>query len=131
MPTRVEVVSAIIWKCARDASRLNLGSMRPSPWCQTVNMRKIFVSGPLGDEDLLGNFVGLVAAQTKECEADHDDLQNLVTKLRKGLEEFKERYSNGSNGDDFCEDFMENVNLMKGDDIDSYTCSSWCRFPLL
>ncbi|KAI5332703.1 hypothetical protein L3X38_022832 [Prunus dulcis] len=37
-PTCVEVVSALIWKCAFKASRSNLGSIRPSEWFQFANM---------------------------------------------------------------------------------------------
>ncbi|XP_048425680.1 BAHD acyltransferase At5g47980-like isoform X2 [Pyrus x bretschneideri] len=131
-PTRVEVVSALIWKCAKEASRSNLGSVRPSSWCQTVNMRKVLAQ-TLADKDLLGNVVGLVAAKTEESSSEaHDhDLRSLVTILRKGIEEFKEKYRNGVRGEEFCQLFMENVNLiMKKDDTDSYSSTSWCRFPL-
>ncbi|XP_016648487.1 PREDICTED: BAHD acyltransferase At5g47980-like [Prunus mume] len=128
-PTRVEVVSALIWKCAAEASRSNFGLVRPSAWCQTVNMRKVLVS-PLAGKDLLGNVVGLVAAKTADIsEADDHDLRSLVTILRKGIEEFKENYRNGVSGESLCQLFMEIVNLIKRNDIDSYSCTSWCRFP--
>ncbi|XP_020416893.1 BAHD acyltransferase At5g47980-like isoform X3 [Prunus persica] len=128
-PTRVEVVSALIWKCAAEASRSNLESAMPSAWCQTVNMRKVLVS-VLAGKDLLGNVFGLVAGQREEIvEVDDHDLQSLVTILRKGIEEFKENYRNGVSGEGLCQLFKEVVNLIIRDDIDSYSCSSWCRFP--
>ncbi|XP_034213614.1 BAHD acyltransferase At5g47980-like [Prunus dulcis] len=128
-PTRVEVVSALIWKCAAEASRSNLESVMPSAWCQTVNMRKVLVS-VLAGKDLLGNVFGLVAGQREEIvEVDDHDLQSLVTILRKGIEEFKENYRNGVSGEGLCQLFKEVVNLIIRDDIDSYSCSSWCRFP--
>jgi hypothetical protein len=52
-PTRVEVVSALIFKCAIEALwGSNLGSVRSSDWYQRVNMRKL-----LGQPSLMGNLV--------------------------------------------------------------------------
>ncbi|XP_062011944.1 BAHD acyltransferase At5g47980-like [Rosa rugosa] len=123
-PTRVEVVSALIWKCATEASRSNLGSVRPSVWCQVVNMRKR--SGQPLTENSLGNFVWYFASMTMESEID---LQSLVAKFRKGIEEFKEKYPNGVSPQDVCQTIQESGNLMTKDGIDNYSCSSWCRFP--
>ncbi|KAK9937561.1 hypothetical protein M0R45_014340 [Rubus argutus] len=123
-PTRVEVVSALIWKCATEASRSNSGSVRPSVWCQVVNMRKR--SGQPLTENLLGNFVWYFASITMESEVD---LQSLVAKFRKGIEEFKEKYPNGVSPQDVCQTIKESGNLMTKDGIDNYSCSSWCRFP--
>ncbi|XP_068319270.1 minovincinine 19-hydroxy-O-acetyltransferase-like [Pyrus communis] len=124
-PTRVKVLSALIWKCAMEASRSNLGFVRPSTWCQPVNLRKILGWASL--EHSLGNLVGLSIAKTEESEVD--DLQSLVAKLRKGTKEFKVKYGNGITGDDACEMFKELGNFIKRDDIDSYCGSSLCRFP--
>ncbi|CAN6684321.1 unnamed protein product [Malus baccata var. baccata] len=123
-PTCVEVVSALIWKCAMEASRSNLGVVRPSELSQFVNIRKILVS-PLA-ENLLGNLVGLCVAKTEASEVD--DVQSLVTKFRKEMEEFKVRYGNGISGEEACEFYKEYGHLMKRD-VDNYNCSSWCRFP--
>ncbi|CAL8150447.1 unnamed protein product [Prunus armeniaca] len=107
-PTRVEVVSALIWKCVMEASRSNSDFVRPSVWCQFVNMRKILPQAPA--ENLLGNLVGYSVAKTEEREVEHD-VKSLVSKLRKGLEELK-------------------LSKLVGKvDIDTYCSTSWCRFP--
>ncbi|CAL2253331.1 unnamed protein product [Prunus armeniaca] len=125
-PTRVEVVSALIWKCAFEASRSNLGSVRPSEWFQFVNMRKILVQPSA--ENVAGNALALVSAKTHGSKVD-GDVQSLVAKLRKCFKEFKVKYANDVSGEDVCEFFKDYWKLTDQDDVDTYTCSSWCRFP--
>ncbi|PRQ38584.1 putative salutaridinol 7-O-acetyltransferase [Rosa chinensis] len=119
-PTRVEVVSALIWKCAMDVSRSNFGVIRPAMLFLAANMRKV-----LGHPTLMGNLLGYVPTKTQESEAT---LQSLVAILREGIEKFKVNYGNGVSGDDICQHFKEHEDLMGKNDINNYTCSSWCRF---
>ncbi|KAB2601945.1 BAHD acyltransferase [Pyrus ussuriensis x Pyrus communis] len=102
-PTRVEVVSALIWKCATEASRSNLGFVKPSVLLQVLNMRKR--SGQAMTENILGNF------------------------LWKGIEEYKEKYSNGLSSEVIFQSLKESGNLLLKDSTENYTCTSWCRFP--
>ncbi|KAB2601944.1 vinorine synthase-like [Pyrus ussuriensis x Pyrus communis] len=125
-PTRIEVVSAFIWKCAMEASKSKFGSIRPSAWCHAVNMRNVLVRPSA--KNLLGNLVGKFIARAGESEVVDLDLQSLVGKLRKGIEEFKVKYANNVTGD-ACESLKEYGDLLQMDDIEIYTCSSWCRFP--
>ncbi|KAK9927319.1 hypothetical protein M0R45_024507 [Rubus argutus] len=126
-PTRVEVVSSLIWKCLMEASRANSGCIRPSVWCQSVNMRKVLLAHEQR-KNLMGNLVVKIFAE--KTEAEGDDLQSLVCKLRKTVEENKAKYGSGViSGEDVCQLWREYVELMqKRDDIDSYGCTSWCRF---
>ncbi|XP_050370789.1 BAHD acyltransferase At5g47980-like [Argentina anserina] len=124
-PTRVEVVSALIWKCAMEASRSNLGSIRPSLWCQAVNMRKR--SGQAFTENILGNFVWRFAAMTVESEVD---LQSLVTALRKSIEDFKVNYPNGLTVENAYQLIKESGNFFAREGVDNYNCTSWCWLPL-
>ncbi|CAN6572728.1 unnamed protein product [Malus baccata var. baccata] len=126
-PTRVESVSALIWKCATTVSRSNLGVVRPSEWSPVANIRKILVQQPLA-ENLMGNLVGMFSVKTEASEVVDIDIPSLVAKLRKGVEEFKVKYGNGVSGEEACGFFKEFGNLMKRD-VDNYNCSSWCRFP--
>ncbi|PRQ30640.1 putative vinorine synthase [Rosa chinensis] len=120
-PTRVEVVSALIWKCAMEASRSKFGSIRPSKLSQAVNFRKV-----MGNTNLMGNLLGFFQAKTKESEAN---LQSLVTILRKGIEEFKVKYGNEISRDDAARELYKDfVNLMGKDDTKIYKYTSWCRF---
>ncbi|KAL6283244.1 hypothetical protein ACE6H2_014173 [Prunus campanulata] len=123
-PTRVEVVSALIWKCALQASRSNLGFIKPSSWTHAVNVRKI--SGlAMAVNILQGNFVSFFTAMTTESEME---LESLVEKLRKGIEEFKEKYANGFSGEDAFQNIEGLKNLIMKDSIETYGCTSWCGF---
>ncbi|CAL2253349.1 unnamed protein product [Prunus armeniaca] len=102
-PTRVEIVSALIWKCVMEASRSNSDFVRPSVWCEFVNMRKMLPQAPA--ENLLGNLVG------------------------KGLEELKVKYGNGISREDVFQQCIELSKLVGKVDIDTYCSTSWCRFP--
>ncbi|PQM43088.1 BAHD acyltransferase [Prunus yedoensis var. nudiflora] len=117
-PTRVEVVSALIWKCMMEASRSNLGFVRPSSWCQFVNMRKVLVKHSA--DDLVGNFFGHFVAKTEESEVDHD-VQSLVAKMRKSFEELK-----WVDVLQLCKELGELIGKV---DVDNYCSTSLCRFP--
>ncbi|XP_004295709.1 PREDICTED: BAHD acyltransferase At5g47980-like [Fragaria vesca subsp. vesca] len=123
-PTRIEVVSALIWKCAMEASRSNSGSIRPSVCSQPVNMRKR--SGKPFVENVLGNFVWFFKAITVEGEVD---LQSLVATFRKCMEDFKVNYRNGVSAEQAYQTIKESAKLLEKEGMDSYTCTSWCRFP--
>ncbi|CAN6553865.1 unnamed protein product [Malus baccata var. baccata] len=127
-PTRVEAVSALIWKCAMEASRSNSESPRPSMFHQGVNLRKRFV--PPLPENLAGNIVGRFTSKVEEFAMI--DLKDLAAKLRKGIEQMKEKYAAKVLFDsnvacqertDFCKNVLDN------DGIENYACTSWCRFP--
>ncbi|XP_048446955.1 acyltransferase Pun1-like [Pyrus x bretschneideri] len=124
-PTRVEAVSVLIWKCAMEASRSNLGFVRSSTWRHAVNMRKILAQ-PFA-ENLLGNFSFYAISKVEENEAN--DLQILVAKLRKSVEELKVKHTNEIRAEDVVQFFKEYGELIEKDDMDNYTCSSLCRFP--
>ncbi|XP_008226087.1 PREDICTED: BAHD acyltransferase At5g47980-like [Prunus mume] len=123
-PTRVEVVSALIWKCALQASKSNLGFRKPSAWNQLVNMRKI--SGLAMTENILGSLVSLFTVMT--VESDEVKLESLVHKLRKGIEKYKEKYAKGFSGEDLIQTMEGLKNLIMKDSIETYGCTSWCRF---
>ncbi|XP_062014495.1 stemmadenine O-acetyltransferase-like [Rosa rugosa] len=125
-PTRVEVVSALIWKCAMKASTANLNSARPSSsaWLQLVNMRKI-LSQPSA-ENLMGNHLGFFAAISTKGESK-GDLQGLVAAMRKGSEEFKVKYgTNGVGVDDVSKLLKGYGEFLQKGDIECYCSTSWC-----
>ncbi|XP_060174633.1 vinorine synthase-like [Lycium barbarum] len=85
-PTRVEAVSALIWKCVMVAT--NLG---PSKLAHLVNIRKRFVP-PLPNH-CVGNAVAVATAACKGAEnMDGSDLATLVTCIRKSLIELSSKY---------------------------------------
>ncbi|KAJ6431348.1 hypothetical protein OIU84_018768 [Salix udensis] len=129
-PTRVESVTALIWKCAMSASRSNLGVPRKTVLSLTVNIRKRLV--PALPDSYGGNFVGRISARVE----DHDDLelQGIVSRIRKNLTEFGEHYAKITQGDDIslaiCKTVEDFENMAMSTDIDYYNFTSWCNFEL-
>ncbi|KAI5332677.1 hypothetical protein L3X38_022806 [Prunus dulcis] len=139
-PTRVLVVSALIWKCAMEASskasNIPLGS-RPSSFKMAMDLRRRFE--PPFPQNLGGNVVAnLVVVATpsllkgqEESDDETIDLKDLVAKLRKGLEQQKETYPTklpfdsikAWQWDQECQKLTGNADMYR-------LCpGSWCRFP--
>nr|UBU50654.1 mutant BAHD acyltransferase protein [Turnera subulata x Turnera krapovickasii]UBU50655.1 mutant BAHD acyltransferase protein [Turnera subulata x Turnera krapovickasii] len=128
-PTRVEAVSALIWKCAMAASRSNLGAHRKSVWSLSVNLRKR-LAPPL-PENYAGSCVGSILAHMEDAEVE---LRDLVGLIRRGNQEFDENYAKKLQREGsskaicgFAKQFEE---LAMSTDIDFYNCTSWCKFQL-
>ncbi|XP_008383117.1 (13S,14R)-1,13-dihydroxy-N-methylcanadine 13-O-acetyltransferase AT1-like [Malus domestica] len=133
-PTRVEAISALIWKCAIEASPKSssntLGSspVRPSIFHQAVNLRKR-VTPPLPD-NLAGNLLVLSTSKAEESTTSVFDLKDLVAKIRAGIEEMKECATKLVDPNEAMQVLTEyRTNLMKDQEIETYSCTSWCRFP--
>ncbi|XP_031261344.1 BAHD acyltransferase At5g47980-like [Pistacia vera] len=126
-PTRVEAVTALIWKCMINVSRSAKGFPRLSVISHVVNLRKR-IEPPL-PENCIGNIVGaFFAAHSTEKETD---LQGLVCELRKELTEFKKTGLQKIKVEKRTWLKMCGIeNLLGREDIDYHTCTSWCRFPL-
>ncbi|KAG5236487.1 BAHD acyltransferase [Salix suchowensis] len=137
-PTRVESVTALIWKCAMSASRSNLGVPRKAVMSLGVNIRKRLV--PALPDSYGGNYVGIISPRMED--QDDLELQGIVSRIRKDLTEFGEHYAKITQGGDISlaicktvEDFgkmaMSKVLMYKLlTDIDYYNCTSWCNFEL-
>ncbi|KAI4307567.1 hypothetical protein L6164_030738 [Bauhinia variegata] len=127
-PTRVEAVTALIWKCANTASRTNLGSnTRPYLMSQSVNIRKRV--SPSLPENSVGNFIGQIIVGPEEGEID---LQQLVIQMRKSLAEYSENILAHMLQDQSVffkiYDAMNDSKLeTKLDEVDFYSFTSWCR----
>jgi hypothetical protein len=127
-PTRVEAVTALIWKCAMNAARSNSEHLRYSILSQSVNLRKKMVR-PL-PEHTIGNLAGYFASCATECEVE---LQSLVRQLRKGLQDFGENYLKKLGKDKasmaICESFQEAASMLPEGTVDFYVSTSFCRLP--
>lgn len=128
-PTNVELVSAVVVKCAIAAAQsISTSSSRPSVLFQAMNLRKRMVS-PL-PANTVGNLVWAFPVLIEESDIK---LHEVVVKLRKGLT-------------DFCND---KVNRFKGEDgfavvseyhtkevefssrgVNIFRCTSLCKFPI-
>lgn len=125
-PSLVEALTALIWKCARTASRSNRGFARPSLLVQAVNLRSVVV--PPLSENSVGNSIGFMPAQTSEKEME---LQELVCKLRKAKDEFT------NNGIQTLLETKSILNVSEStrdkferDEIDFFSCTSMISFPV-
>ena len=127
-PTRVEAVSALIWKCLLEVSRSKSGApIKPSLFCVDVNIRRR-TSPPLPDS-FAGNLVGFFSANHHESSTEISDheivVQDLVVKLRKGIEEANEKYQRGLDSEKEWENLKVHRDMKE---VEKYSCSSWLWF---
>ncbi|KAG4945359.1 Vinorine synthase [Glycine soja] len=129
-PSRVEVVLALIWKCALSASRSKTAEFKRSVLFQAVNLRPRME--PAVPDVAMGNFVWALAV-TAEEESDVE-LHVLVRRMREGMREFVETKAERFKEDGAFGVVMESLKE-RGEVISNsvvvYKCSSWCKFPLL
>ncbi|WRX14193.1 hypothetical protein QQP08_006680 [Theobroma cacao] len=127
VPSRVEVVLALILKCSVAASRAKSGLARPIALFQAVNLRKRIV--PPLPENSIGNLIWTVPVFLGDGEME---LNELVTVMRREMTQFCNEKANKFKGDDgfllITESLKERRELCK--DAAVYRCTSWCRFPL-
>nr|BDW80093.1 BAHD acyltransferase [Echium plantagineum] len=131
-PTRVEVVTALLNKCAIAATSLvHANSCKPPVIMQAVNIRSLI--DPPFSPNSVGNFVSSFSIPFP----DGKDLSfaRLFRKSREAKLQFRERY-NGIPADKLRQEFINTVEFAKmivdesRTNFDAYVCSSMCRFPL-
>ncbi|KAL5557741.1 hypothetical protein UlMin_033952 [Ulmus minor] len=115
-PTRVEAVSAFIWKYITAASKHKNGK-HPRPWLLThfVNLRKK-VTPPL-PENSIGNRLWLAAARS----SGDRELTELASEVRVGLSKVSVDFVKSMQGE-------EGRSLMVQRYFDHVGFTSWCRF---
>ncbi|KAI3745707.1 hypothetical protein L6452_08113 [Arctium lappa] len=126
-PTRVEVVSALIWKCAMAASKKTCGFQKPSCLTHVVNLRRKLPSTL--SKDLIGNLLWLPGA---ECRAnDEATMQCLVKKVRESISKIDVEFVNKAQGDEgyiALEQSMKEMGEIGSEGtMDNYLISSWCK----
>ncbi|KAF3457997.1 hypothetical protein FNV43_RR02659 [Rhamnella rubrinervis] len=117
-PTRVEAVTALIWKSAMDAYMIssNKGSEHSSEDCKPL-AGKLCWKPHGGVSTMLNN-------------NESTDLQVLVAKLRASLEDFKKYFAKELDVEEVKQAVEDICRIMKKDDeFEIFGCSSWCRFP--
>ncbi|KAH7838707.1 hypothetical protein Vadar_030189 [Vaccinium darrowii] len=136
-PTRVEAISALIWKCAVEASRLRLGepARKPSMLQWPVNIRPRLV--PPLSEHSFGNLIVVSAAQD-DGTSETNDLSGFVCHLRKQSLNMGNKFNQGKqdNGE------QNNMVILQGivelakrgclayPNPSSYTHTSRCKFGM-
>ncbi|KAL4323543.1 hypothetical protein GQ457_11G021210 [Hibiscus cannabinus] len=130
-PSRVEVVLALLWKCAVATKKQKTGSFGPTVLFQAVNLRKR-LSPPL-PETAVGNFIWpfmVFAYEEKDVE-----LHEAVVQMRKRLNEFNNTKASMFRGEGATSAIMvamkERAEFFRNNkEMTIYRCSSWCKFPL-
>lgn len=132
-PSRVEVVLALIWKCAMAANRLKSESFRPSVLFQAVNLRKRMT--PPVPEAAFGNFVWPFMVLADEGNKDDLELHELVIEIRKAFNNFCNEKADKFKGEEghltILGALKERGEFFKNKrEMTVYKCTSWCKFPL-
>ncbi|KAM0041645.1 putative alcohol O-acetyltransferase [Helianthus debilis subsp. tardiflorus] len=121
-PTRVEVVSGLLWKCVMAAFEENTGSWKPSLLSHVVNLRKRLVSTL--SENSIGNLIFIASAK---CDSDsRTPLHKLVEKVRGGVSKINGEFVKKLQGDKGREVMEESLKAIK--DCANYIgFTSWCK----
>ncbi|MCL7050205.1 hypothetical protein MKW94_000821 [Papaver nudicaule] len=136
-PTRVESVTALIWKCA---SRVGIIASSESTSKQSIAFIPVNLRGrmvPPMPKHLIGNLVQIAVATTTtttaaNARAKEEDLSYLVQLLRDGIGKINnetvkqiQAYNDGELGEFFRDVYGR---YSKGE-VNLNTIISWCRFP--
>ena len=128
--TRVEVVSAFIWKRAMAAAKQKLGFQRSSILTHAVNLRKKTI--PSLPESSIGNLFWI--AITEGRVDDEAELDLLVDKTRKAISKISCDFAKKLQGEEGFAVAFEHVKEVKAafeeDGVDFYGFSSWCKFEV-
>ncbi|CAI8617011.1 unnamed protein product [Vicia faba] len=126
-PTRVQVVSALIYKRAVSTKGLNF---KIAPFTTVVDIRRRMVP------PLSANYVGnLVWFASMSPDKEEMELEELVSKIKQALSEFYEVYPKKFEGKEeedssFISGCLEHLNDGYYENHNMYTFSSWCGFPV-
>ncbi|GAU43313.1 hypothetical protein TSUD_390120 [Trifolium subterraneum] len=125
-PSRVEVVVALIWKCALKASIEISGSkttsFKRSILFQAVNLRTRME--PAVPETAVGNLVWPFSVTVEE--ESHVALHEMVKRMRKGIMDFienkAERFKEEGGFKVVMENLKERVEILKGNENEGSLC---------
>ncbi|KAL2470090.1 HXXXD-type acyl-transferase family protein [Abeliophyllum distichum] len=123
-PTRIEVVTALIWKCFMAACANKL----PSLMTHSVNLRSRAV--PPFAPNCFGNLLWFAAAAAQGTEGTTDQA-DLVTKVRESIRRIDVDFMKRMQGDEGLIGYKKNLEETKEQIPEEANClyfSSWCRF---
>ncbi|PWA92182.1 Chloramphenicol acetyltransferase-like domain-containing protein [Artemisia annua] len=127
-PSRVEVVSALIWECAMEASKEAYGLEKPSLLTHAVNLRRK-VATTLS-EDILGNMVWFAGAVSPP--SNEKTLHDLVKMVRESFMKISVEFVRKAQGDEGHVEMQKSLQEIweidsKEMGINSYNFTSWCK----
>ncbi|WCJ44543.1 HXXXD-type acyl-transferase family protein [Euphorbia peplus] len=126
-PTRVEVVSAILWKSMADTSRELNGFGRPSLLNHMVNLRRRMEPSLSGKS--LGNFLWIASAKHGETEPKFEDLASKIKESKSRIDlEFVEKIKGKEGKLVMLKSLEATSEIGSKSGGDYYVFSSWCNF---
>ncbi|KAK6140381.1 hypothetical protein DH2020_025876 [Rehmannia glutinosa] len=127
-PTRVEVVSAFIWKHFIENK---ISNTKKSLAGHIVNIRSR-ASPSLDLENAFGNGCFLAVAIRPQCDDEVPQLHEMVNKLRRAIRMIDEQYIREAHEQDrYLSDLGELSDLLATEgEGEGAVFSSWCRFPI-
>ncbi|KAJ0260433.1 hypothetical protein HA466_0066370 [Hirschfeldia incana] len=128
-PTRVEAITSLIWKCARNASRSNLIAPRSTVMCVAVDLRARVPSSVLSP-DAIGNLQTVLALK-KDAESKLE-IHETVAAFRTAKEEVNKMLQDNVQSNTLGQGLLNIMGSFAAEykpDIDIHTMSSWCGKP--
>ncbi|CAK7340272.1 unnamed protein product [Dovyalis caffra] len=131
-PTRVEVVTGLVWMILTKVAQAIHGHLRPSIFGIVVNMRgKTSITMP---EYSCGNFVNFAIAQFMPDDGSKIELRDFVNRVHAATRSLVDDFAKASSGDDLfwikIKKMREASEAWEKPETDLYMVSSLCRFPL-
>ncbi|MCD9642430.1 hypothetical protein HAX54_029256 [Datura stramonium] len=133
-PSRVEIITALLWRALIRVSEAKHGYLRPSLVFFPVNLRGK-ISLPL-KENAFGNFV-IDAPIEFVPEKNKMELHDFVTLIRNSVQKTVDACATGSADDiiaavvnSYKEMFLSKEWSNDNDEVDKCTISSLCKFPM-
>ncbi|XP_059311263.1 acetyl-CoA-benzylalcohol acetyltransferase-like [Lycium ferocissimum] len=129
-PTRAVVIMSLIWKVLVGISSAKHGHSRESSLCFTVGLRG--KSNIPSSKHALGNFgmFGIANLEANQPREELNDFINLVGNTIRDASIGIGKASVDEISPMYVDTYTKVVDmLLKGDEMDIYLSTSWCRFP--
>ncbi|XP_065876135.1 BAHD acyltransferase At5g47980-like [Euphorbia lathyris] len=127
-PTRVEVVTSLLYKSAisANAKATSSYSLKPNFMNHAMNLRTKI--SPALSERNIGNLIGMFPVLARED--TEIELGVLVKEFRKAKTQFSNSCANTISIKDICPLILESMKpLSEYLNVELYVCTSWCRYP--
>ncbi|KAB1203558.1 Vinorine synthase [Morella rubra] len=132
-PTRVEVVTAFLWKCISAAFQAKSGIKRPTLITHTVNLRSRSI--PPFKESSMGNIVWSAGAL---CESEEAALPYRVSKIREAITKINADLVKNLQGDEGFPMLCELLKTLGGvlpstesfQEMEYICFTGWCNFGM-
>ncbi|KAK9117450.1 hypothetical protein Sjap_016397 [Stephania japonica] len=138
-PTRVEAVTALIWKYAKNIKRVKSRSKGVSLATHAVNLRKRTTPTTKIPENSFGNLWCSTAAEAITEESEEAELNSLASQIKMAIRKIDCVYvkrlqseADSLTGLNCLRAVGKNMKINKAtdkDEMEVYRFSSWCRLP--